>query len=141
MKPCPRDAHIMASNDVEGYRYYSCSLCHGFWVPGAAVRKTTRPEALQEMRDQARTAPASALACPCGHGHLVVLKNLDCEIDLCPRCHSLWLDRDEILRISRAFRPDAALLADAATPREVSPAHTGSVLAEGLLNILTFLAR
>lgn len=93
------------------------------------------------MRDQARSAPASALPCPCGHTQLVVLKIADCEIDLCPRCHSLWLDRDEILRISRTFRPDAALLADAATPREVSPAHTGSVLADGLLNLLAFLTR
>jgi len=141
MKSCPRDSEILASNDVEGYRYYSCAACGGLWIPGSALQKTMRPAAVQDLLARCASAPPANLSCPDAHGLLVALPIEDCEIDLCARCHAVWLDRDEILRISRCFRPATALLADVSTIRGPSPAYTGTVILDGLFQILTLLAR
>jgi Zn-finger nucleic acid-binding protein len=42
------------------------------------------------------TQPAAALACPSCHTGLVMAERQGIEIDYCPSCRGVWLDRGEV---------------------------------------------
>jgi hypothetical protein len=41
---------MLASNDVAGYRYYSCEGCRGLWIPGASLHRALSARGVGELR-------------------------------------------------------------------------------------------
>ncbi len=141
MKSCPRDSEILASNDVDGYRYYSCGKCHGFWISGSALRKTMRPEVVQDLIGRCSTEMTSTLVCPGCDSRLVELALRGCAVDICPRCHSIWLDQNEAQQIAVCFRDSSPILEAEQSNQAARPILTGLSVVDGVLQLLTLLAR
>lgn len=141
MKLCPCDARILASNDVDGYRYYSCGTCQGIWIPGSALRKTMRPEAVRDLLERLAEGTVPARQCPNEDSHLVALRVRDCEIDICPRCHSVWLDRNEALAIAHCFKESSAIVDADRGSQGAKPAWAGAMIVEAVFNALMLIFR
>lgn len=140
LKRCARDSALLASNDVDGYRYYSCPKCFGFWIPGSALRKAMRLEAAQGIIGALPWAAAPALPCPNGDGTLVMVIVRVSEIDICPRCHSLWLDGREAVAIANCFRERSPIVeADRANSQKPIPAS--ALILEGIGAIISLVFR
>lgn len=110
MKHCPRDTKILASNDVDGYRYYTCSQCNGYWIPGKVLRNTMRSEIISDIVSRSSQKLSTTLPCSDCKSHMVALIIKECEIDICPGCSAVWLDNNEVLRIADCFKEDSAFV-------------------------------
>jgi Zn-finger nucleic acid-binding protein len=110
MKHCPRDATLMATNDVEGYRYFSCEKCSGHWIPGHAGRRALKGPLLPLLREQ---LGESAIQCPVCRKPLGIFRIEGCAVDVCRDCNGLWLDAGEILKLAALFPGSSAILASA----------------------------
>ncbi|HAY14639.1 MAG TPA: zf-TFIIB domain-containing protein [Fimbriimonadaceae bacterium] len=60
------------------------------------------------------------MTCPRGCGiHLAITERMGIEIDYCPQCRGIWLDRGELEKLIAKFREEEALLERAAQPNPV----------------------
>ncbi|MFN3963522.1 MAG: zf-TFIIB domain-containing protein [Fimbriimonadaceae bacterium] len=60
------------------------------------------------------------MTCPRGCGiHLAITERMGIEIDYCPQCRGIWLDRGELEKLIAKFREEEALLEKAAQPNPV----------------------
>jgi len=86
---------------------------------------------------QSATPPRSlGLACPACQVALVMSERQNIEIDYCPRCRGVWLDRGELDKIiERSLATLSEPLAPAASPMKnsypVDHGHRGSGRYEG----------
>ncbi len=137
---CPRDATLLATNDVAGMRYHTCATCGGFWIPGFTLEHHLNKDAFPVLfgSDQ---APAVPLRCPACHHACVALRCKDCEIDVCNRCRSIWLDAGEILKLTHLFPKDAPYALEAADA-QAKPDNGFAVTFgfQGLADIVSALA-
>jgi Zn-finger nucleic acid-binding protein len=140
-KRCPHDNTILASNDVEGYRYYSCPKCMGCWIPGSALRKAMRPEAARDIIGKLSRPVSTTLPCPNGDSQLMRVTARSCEIDVCPACHSVWLDHLEAVAIADCFREPSAIVEADRSQNFDRPVSTGALVLEGIGTILTIIFR
>lgn len=142
MNLCPRDRQILASNDVSGYRYYSCEQCHGFWIPGASLHRVLSARGITDLRGVPRSGP-SEMPCPDCHAHCDSLVIEGCRLDHCPSCHGVWLDSGEVRQVRRLF-PDgsAVVMADESRPsKETQQALLAYSLVDGLGNLLLLILK
>ena len=99
----------MASNDVDGYRYYSCEKCVGRWIPGEAIDRAMTKRGFHNL--PAFTSPVSTvILCPCCKAACRIIKIEKCEVDVCEKCHGIWIDRDEVLRLESLFPQDSSII-------------------------------
>jgi Zn-finger nucleic acid-binding protein len=134
---CPFDREILASNDVGGYRYYSCERCGGYWIPGGAIHQALSVRGILELG----AVPAvgrSTLCCPDCQAHLEIIHVHGCVLDSCGRCHGIWLDAGEAQRVRRLF-PEGSAVVDAdesrASPETIRRAGAVS-LVESVANLM-----
>lgn len=128
---------MLASNDVGGYRYYSCGQCNGFWIPGASLHRVLSAKGIKEVRLVTR-GEESEIRCP------DCLTDCDstliegCRLDPCPRCHGVWLDSGEVRRVRRLFSEGSAVvIADEERPsKEAQQALVSWSLADAVGNLL-----
>ena len=100
-----------------------------------------RIEAAQDIIGKLSRPVPTNLPCPNGDSQLVKVAVRSCEIDICPTCHSVWLDQFEAVAIADCFRePSAIVEADRGQNigRSVS---TGSLILEGIGTILMIIFR
>lgn len=113
MNSCPRDHQTLASNDVSGYRYFSCERCNGFWIPGKSLHRVLSEKGITELQIVPR-GERSELRCPDCMTDCESLLMEGCRLDTCPKCHGVWLDSGEALRARRIFpEQSAVVIADA----------------------------
>ena len=75
------------------------------------------------MRNQAEVA---AMACPVCRVPLSMSDRQGIEIDYCPQCRGVWLDRGELDKIiERSAPPEAAQSAARPAPQPSAPLHPG----------------
>lgn len=91
---CPKDQTKLNVTIVEGVSAMSCSKCKGVWLDykhllALGIGKDKR-EKITPVEG------ASALKCPSDQHQLVTIKHHKVEIDICPSCHGIWFDRDEV---------------------------------------------
>jgi Zn-finger nucleic acid-binding protein len=67
------------------------------------------------------TQPAAALACPSCHTGLVMAERQGIEIDYCPSCRGVWLDRGELDKIVERSAIDLAPARQPASQAQPSP--------------------
>lgn len=71
------------------------------------------------------------MLCPvCKTTNLVMTERQAIEIDYCPQCRGVWLDRGELDKIIERTVPEVAPVAAAAAPRAAEPARTRDPRAE-----------
>jgi len=108
LRNCPRVHGILASNDTTSFRYHSCELCSGYWIPGRVLARVLLPESIEELR----SAPSSSgeLICPDCHTACQAVTVDRCVLDQCLRCHGVWLDGGEVQQVKRLFRADSPVI-------------------------------
>lgn len=111
---CPRDSAILASNDVQGYRYYSCTTCRGVWIPGACIDRAMAAHDMHSLPEIA-TASTAAIPCPGCNAQSAIVAIEGCEVDICRACHGVWIDGNEVLRLKAIFPQRSAILLAART--------------------------
>jgi len=109
MNTCPRDQQILASNDVNGYRYYACEHCGGSWIPGAALDRVLSDQGIVKLKS-VRPTSVGDLFCPDCHDLCEPVVIQECRLDLCPRCHGVWLDAGEAEKVRLLFPDDSAVV-------------------------------
>jgi Zn-finger nucleic acid-binding protein len=81
---------------------HKCTDCFGLWIPMPVIISLAKAENFTslvhviEASDSPITAlPLGKLACPIDNSmmHFSVIHNV--ELDICPTCRSVWLDRGE----------------------------------------------
>ncbi len=72
------------------------------------------------MPEQGR---AEAMLCPACNVALVMSERQNIEIDYCPKCRGVWLDRGELDKIIERSAADAAPGRPAQTPAGAQPGH------------------
>ena len=116
---CPADGHALRGGSYQGIRVDRCPACSGVWLDRA------RLEALEEIHEREyRGEPAAELdlgsqayelarqkargprRCP-GCGVEMEAREYarvsEVLIDVCPRCHGIWLDAGELEQLERFF--------------------------------------
>ena len=100
-----------------------------------------RVEAAQDIIGKLTRATTPTLPCPNGDATLVTVTVRVCEIDICPRCHSVWLDRNEALSIAHCFKESSAIVAAEQGSQGIAPAWTGVMIVDTVLNALALIFR
>jgi len=141
MNTCPRDNAILASNDVNGYRYYSCEHCNGSWIPGASLDRVLSARGMGELRSIRRDA-AGEMFCPDCHALCDIVVIAGCRLDCCPRCRGVWLDAGEAQKVSHLFPMDSAVVdADKGHSAKAGQTVAGAASAVDLVGNLWSLLR
>jgi Zn-finger nucleic acid-binding protein len=102
MMNCPRDHHELTSRLFEDFPVHKCLACFGFWVPKDVVIWLARAEHFTSLVQlfqadvfELSSLPQGTLACP-ADGTVMYLKSVrGVEMDICPACRGIWLDRGE----------------------------------------------
>ncbi len=109
---CPVDQSVFRSHEEGATQILSCELCLGFWFSreqletfvraGNATKNFPRKKNFSEKAQHS----ASQRCCPSCEKTDLLAKLIDgVEIDICPRCHGIWLDAGELeLIITRYHR-------------------------------------
>lgn len=103
MRQCPRDH---AALELVGIgtpnAYHLCRTCSGLWLPGHVVSSFVGQIPPPASRASALTQ--RLLQCPDEGAFLHAVRHHGIEIDLCPVCCGVWLDRGELESILKRSR-------------------------------------
>lgn len=110
MHLCPRDFHDLKVRRIKGLTVSSCDRCEGLWLPSAVV--ATAVGHLPNVHPGNAKSTGAALQCPADGTTLLAIHHRGVEIDVCPHCSGVWLDKGELDMILRV--------------RPVSPVSTAS---------------
>lgn len=100
-----------------------------------------REEGVEEIITRVgRELPAN-LNCPDCQSRMKALEVQNCEIDICPHCHAIWLDRDEVLRIATYFKETSAVLRAEQFRQKDQSTHGGYLFGDALMDLLSLFIR
>lgn len=120
---CPR--HPLRSTEVHGVHVDTCDHCKGHWLEHGELERLApawKADTLwAALHDAPRRCPhfrhhvpspredcglcgAPAARCPTCDELLSQVRMQACAVDVCGRCHGLWLDANELTLLSRAPR-------------------------------------
>ena len=109
MPSCPLDEQVLASNDTQQYRYYSCERCGGCWIPGSLLHRVLSARGVKDLS----AIPAmgkSVIYCPDCHSECLIVSAQGCRLDSCSKCRGVWLDAGEVLHVRSLFREDSPII-------------------------------
>ncbi|HEX5222296.1 MAG TPA: zf-TFIIB domain-containing protein [Verrucomicrobiae bacterium] len=109
MSTCPIDREILASNDTLHYRYYSCERCGGIWIPGGLLHRVLSARGVEDL-GHIPSMEKSAIHCPDCRTQCDLVTVKDCRLDTCSKCHGVWLDAGEVLRVRSLFPEDSPIV-------------------------------
>jgi len=100
---CPRCTFALTSTSQGTIELDHCDRCGGTFFDAGEARMTmgdaTEPSTWVE-KNFARSLGESKLRCPAAHGPMEAydlgIDHLQVEVDVCPKCKGLWLDRSEV---------------------------------------------
>ena len=99
---CPRDDHELTHRLFEDFPVHKCLACFGFWVPkdviiwlAKAEKFNSLVELFQADEFELSSLPQGMLACPVDSTLMHVNSVRGVEMDICPSCRGIWLDRGE----------------------------------------------
>jgi membrane associated rhomboid family serine protease len=111
VRSCPRCTWPLTVFTHQGVELDHCRRCGGtFLDPGEAASIFGVAAEPQSWREEHHSRPhgTSRLSCPTGHALLeiwrVTFDKDEVEVDVCPRCHGLWIDRDEGAKLFNIVR-------------------------------------
>jgi Zn-finger nucleic acid-binding protein len=99
---CPRDNFALTTKNLHGADVFQCAHCHGVWIPKASIlsfNKEKQLPFLEEYLEQSGLPEhfkQGALLCPTDGAKMLFTLLNDFEVDICPTCHGVWLDKGEM---------------------------------------------
>lgn len=115
---CPHDPTPLRHDRSAPVGAWRCERCEGLWLPAPTVARVVGDA---PRWPAATSLPRTALVCPDDGTRLRAIEADGIEIDLCPFCHGVWLDRGEFVCVqarvvaSREEQVDVELLHDEST--------------------------
>ncbi len=97
-----------------------CPACQGLWLDHAALREARQNSQADLAGDFSKLpgATTSDIKCPGDGAAMLTIKYRDVEVDTCPECKGLWLDKGEWEKLMEAhgssISPAAGIAAAAA---------------------------
>lgn len=137
---CPRCHLPMNTRQIGEIKIDECPQCKGMWFDQGelqAAKDQTDPDLnwldfeIWKHKDRFRVA-AQPLQCPRCQVEMVAVDydQTGVEIDCCPQCHGVWLDKGEFVKIIEALQQELAAkdVSDyaAASLAEATELFTGS---------------
>lgn len=95
---CPRDNTALSAHEERGLKCLRCSECTGLFVDRSALLGLLPAG---ESGAKLDGLPESAVACATCRVTMRMRVHRGTEVDICPQCHSVWLDAGEWERIAK----------------------------------------
>ena len=95
---CPRDSSALTQHEERGRMSLRCGQCAGLFVDRSALLGLL-PSG--ESGAGLKALPESAVACARCRVTMRMRVHRGTEVDVCPQCHSVWLDAGEWERIAK----------------------------------------
>ena len=109
---CPHDERPLSINERHAYTRHECRKCSGMLMDAAFLAHAfSRLKKADAGEPNLLALPEGQIACPREGRRMRALLHLDVEIDICPDCRSVWLDRgeyDKVLAAGRKKEEDGA---------------------------------
>jgi len=124
---CPRCAISLKWKTGNGTGLNCCPTCQGLWLDYAALNEARRNHEAS-LADDFGTVPGartSAMICPRDGTRLNTLTHLGVEVDTCPDCKGLWLDKGEWEKLVETHRSSVV------TTAGIAAAVSGAALVGG----------
>lgn len=102
---CPHDDTALREVETGGFRVAGCPQCSGLWLTRDTLKQAIAAPRGADNLDphepppRARPDPARRRLCPGCHCQLAPRWLHGIEIDVCEKCHGLWLDAGELRQI------------------------------------------
>jgi len=95
---CPRDNSALTQHEERGRKSLRCAQCSGLFVDRSSLLGLL-PSG--ESGAALKALPESAVACARCRVTMRMRVHRGTEVDVCPQCHSVWLDAGEWERIAK----------------------------------------
>lgn len=84
----------------------SCPKCQGLWLNNVALKEAMRKDEAELVNDFSELPGAvdSILLCPSDAARMRIIACAGVELDTCPECKGLWLDKGEWEKLVSAHR-------------------------------------
>ena len=99
---CPRDQHSLTVRMLEELPVHKCLDCFGLWVPRQVIVSLAKAEnffSLVQLMEAEEfllaSLPKGSLHCPADDTCMHLSSIHRVEMDICPTCRGVWLDRGE----------------------------------------------
>ena len=113
---CPRDSTLLIAAPDHQCRAHGCPQCQGIFID---QNKVDGLRAQAAWHKHVRHPQGQVqLQCPHDGDKLIAFPFKQVEVDVCLSCHGVWLDKDELEKISKKIAPSA--------PRKVQPEEESS---------------
>jgi Zn-finger nucleic acid-binding protein len=126
---CPVDGGTLDLYSIFSMKFEGCQKCHGVWLVKDELRKLKNKALegrLHWLNDEVdniekTSAVRTERSCPKDNSKLlsVVFGKSSLVIDWCPKCHGLWLDRDEFDSIIEYLNTEAGNATRADVEKEI----------------------
>jgi Zn-finger nucleic acid-binding protein len=125
---CPRDHGELTDRQIDSVQVKECEVCKGLFFEKGELDEATlvvEPDLdwvdfdIWKHEDQFKLVPAE-IRCPNDDSQMVTTKYGEdgAEIDLCPKCHSIWLDKGEFEKIIHSMEQQVDAMSASAYVKE-----------------------
>lgn len=108
---CPLDQSILQKHEEGEAQIFYCETCHGLWLSREQLSRFLRNPAVATALPKVKVFSGkhvdftSPRLCPLCKSAALFTKAVDgVEIDLCSRCHGIWLDAGELDLIIKRYQ-------------------------------------
>ena len=141
---CPRDEALLAGLGPDATFGVRCDRCSGVLLLEKQFMRSTGQGARERLAAVAGLASLQNLAegscrCPRDGTPMRLLRFREVELDICPACHSVWLDAGEqskVAAIIRKERREAALAEQAGNAGGQVIEEVGVRAADGVIDFV-----
>lgn len=100
---CPRDSTALSHEPFGIKAVVRCGKCAGVFVPARTVNELYGFARISSHHyaTVGGEPKETRLPCPDDGRHMLQVRYKGIEIDVCPYCHGIWLDGDEVSKILR----------------------------------------
>jgi Zn-finger nucleic acid-binding protein len=133
---CPRCSVPLEWKPGNGGGLNCCPACQGFWLDNAALREA-RQKFQADLADDFSALPGtrtSAIKCPGDGAAMLTITHRGVEVDTCPDCKGLWLDKGEWEKLIDSRRSPGAPAAGIAAAAGVAALAAGTAAAAAQTN-------
>lgn len=118
---CPRDGRELEYQGFWKYPRHACGQCRGVFVSERDMTESLGRKGPTEIEDVAQVkldnVTDSDLQCPKDRAGMKAVILAGAEIDVCPSCTGLWLDKGEYEKIMERMKERIAALRPNPKPR------------------------
>jgi Zn-finger nucleic acid-binding protein len=133
MCKCPRDRHHLVERSFGSKSAWLCNVCDGAFTNlgqiDVGARKTLIPRESWDV----------PIRCPIDNAVMELFRYKSMSVDICPACSGIWLDGEEIEKITAVARSRSGTTASDWVDEVVDNADLGSLLEAALEGLFSGL--